>query len=327
MKMKEIAAAAGVSVATVSKVLNGRDEHISRETRDRVLSIVNKTGYVPNAMAKSLKQNRSKMLGFVLPDISNPFFPSVAKGMEEKAHEHGYGIIIANTNDSVDAETDAMRFLSSQMVGGIVFARALRSDHLERCIQTELPIVVVDRTVDFESPGMGRITVDTLSGIYDSTNVLIKAGCRNIAFVSALYKSSTDRYFGYCKALSEAGIELDESVVYRDTFTFETGYNGISAILDRGAAIDGIVCGNDLIAVGVISALRERGISIPGEIKIMGFDDIYFSRYMIPPLSTVRQPAYEMGAGAAKMLIDYLENDVPLYNNKLDYSMIMRGTV
>lgn len=326
MKMKEIAAAAGVSTATVSKILNARDEHISEATRARVLEIVEKTGYMPNAIAKGLKQNRSKMIGFILPDISNPFFPNVAKGMEEKAHEYGYGVLIVNTNDSLEVEKEALRFLSSRKVGGIVFARALQSDHLEKCIETEIPIVVVDRALDFESEGMGRIIVDTPAGIMTSTNVLIERGCRRIAYISARYNSSTDRYFGYCRALEDAGLPFDEKLVYNDKFTFETGYNGIEAILSRTEA-DGIVCGNDLIAVGAISRLNEKGIKIPEQMKVMGFDDIYFSRYMSPPLSTVRQPAYEMGAESAKMLIEHLENGIPLYNKKLDFSLIMRGTV
>lgn len=326
MKMKEIAAAAGVSAATVSKILNGRDEHISEATRNRVLQIVDKTGYMPNAIAKSLKQNRSKMIGFILPDISNPFFPSVAKGMEEMAHEYGYGILIANTNDSIQAEQEALRFLSSRQVGGIVFARALKSDTLEKCVETELPIVAVDRALDFDAPGMGRIIIDTSAGIAAATNVLIDSGCKRIAYISARYNSKTDRYFGYCRALENAGLELDEALIYNDTFTFETGYNGVSAILSRTEA-DGIICGNDLIAVGAISRLREFGISVPEQMKVMGFDDIYFSRYMTPPLSTVRQPAYEMGAESAKMLIDYLEKGTALYNKKLDFSIVMRGTV
>lgn len=326
MKMKDIAAAAGVSVATVSKILNGQDAYISAATRQRVLDIVTQTGYVPNAIAKGLKQNRSKMLGFVLPDISNPFFPSVAKGMEEKAHEYGYGVLLVNTNDSVSSERDALRFLSSRRVGGIVFARALQSDHLEKCIETDTPIVTVDRTLDFDAPGMGRVTVDTTAGIRASTEVLIRAGCRRIAYISAQYHSRTDRYFGYCEALAEAGLPLDETRIYKGAFTFETGYEGIRTIWQHGA-VDGVVCGNDLIAVGVMSWFKEQSLKVPEQVKVMGFDDIYFSRYMTPPLSTVRQPAYEMGQEAARMLIDYLEYGVPLYNKKLDFSLVMRETV
>ena len=221
--MKEIAAAASVSTATVSKILNARDEHISEATRARVLEIVEKTGYMPNAIAKGLKQNRSKMIGFILPDISNPFFPNVAKGMEEKAHEYGYGVLIVNTNDSLEVEKEALRFLSSRKVGGIVFARALQSDHLEKCIETEIPIVVVDRALDFESEGMGRIIVDTPAGIMTSTNVLIERGCRRIAYISARYNSSTDRYFGYCRALEDAGLPFDEKLVYNDTTLSPSG--------------------------------------------------------------------------------------------------------
>ena len=326
MKMKEIAEAAGVSVATVSKILNGQDGHISAATRQRVQDIVARTGYVPNAIAKGLKQNRSKMLGFVLPDISNPFFPSVAKGMEEKAHAYGYGVLLVNTNDSVSSEKEALRFLSSRQVGGIVFARALQSDHLEKCIETDTPIVVVDRALDFDAPGMGRITVDTAAGIRASTTALIQAGCRRIAYISARYRSRTDRYFGYCAALEDAGLPLDEAIIYKDAFTFETGYAGIQQVWKQGA-IDGVVCGNDLIAVGVMSWFRENGISVPEQVRIMGFDDIYFSQYMTPPLSTVRQPAYEMGQEAAKMLIDYLEYGTPLCNRNLDFTLVMRETV
>ncbi|MEG0750749.1 MAG: LacI family DNA-binding transcriptional regulator [Oscillospiraceae bacterium] len=324
--MKDIAELAGISTATVSKIINGADQHISETTRRKVLEIVNESGYVPNAVAKGLKIKQTKMIGFVLPDISNPFFPEVARGIENAAKERGFGVVMCNTDDSSDQELERFRFLSSRMVDGIVFTRSLRRGNLDKYFKSGMPIVVVDREVDTENFGFGQIFVDTQKGIYESTKVLINAGCRKIAFVSADYASGYDRFVGYSEALLEAGMDVNEALVYRDLYNVETGYEGLNKIL-RDNVIDGVVCGNDLIALGVMNALSEHKLTIPDDVKVMGFDDVYFSKYLNPALSTVYQPAYEMGAQAARMLIENILYSIPLHREKLDFKILMRGTV
>ena len=324
--MKDIAQASGVSTATVSKIINGNDKYISENTRKTVNSIIKEMGYVPNALAKGLKIKKTKMIGFILPDISNPFFPEVAKGIEYAAQKRGFGVVMCNTNDSAESELECFQFLSSRMVDGIVFIRALRKGNLEKYFHSGIPIVLVDREIEASTFGFGQIFIDTQKGVYESTKALIDAGCKKIAFISAEYTSSNDRYHGYCTALKKEEIDVDVSLVFRERYNVETGRKGIRHIL-KNSTVDGVVCGNDLIAVGVINTLSELGLKVPNDIKVIGFDDIYFSQHMNPPLSTVYQPAYDMGTEAANMLIDNILYGNPLYKKQLDYELVIRGTV
>lgn len=323
--MKDIAVAAGVSTATVSKVINGLDQKISTQTRLRINELIQDMGYTPNAVAKGLKIKSTKMIGFILPDISNPFFPEIARGLEDAAKSRGFGVVLCNTDDGKTQEMERFRFLSSRMVDGIVFIRSLRRGELERFASGGIPIVLVDREVDAEGLGFGQIYIDTQKGTYESTKALIQAGCKKIAFISADQTSGYDRYYGYCKSLQDFGLPVDTNRVYRRLYNVETGYDGVNYLLEKND-FDGIVCGNDLIAVGAMKALTEKGLRVPEDIKVIGFDDIYFSRYLNPPLSTVHQPAYEMGAEAATMLIDNIVFGTPLKKKKLNYTLVLRGT-
>lgn len=324
--LKDVAKQAGVSAVTVSKVVNGNDQHISQETRAKIQKIVKQMGYVPNAVAKGLKVKRTNMLGFLLPDISNSFFPDVARGIEDTAKRYGFGVVMCNTDDDAQQETEQIRFLTSRMVDGIVFVRALKRSNMDQLFDSGLPVVIVDREIEIKNNGVGQIFVDTRRGIHESTKLLIDRGCRKIAFISANYSAKYDRYQGYCSALEEAGIALDPLRVYQDHYDVKTGYEGMQVILGR-SQIDGVVCGNDMIAVGVLNALKERKIEIPQQVKVIGFDDIYLSRYLSPPLTTVYQPAYQMGASAAKMLIDHILYGNPLYKKSLDFELRIRESV
>lgn len=324
--LKDIAKQAGVSAVTVSKVVNGNDQHISQETRSKIQHIVKQMGYVPNAVAKGLKVKRSNMLGFLLPDISNSFFPDVARGIEDTAKRYGFGVVMCNTDDDAQRETEQIRFLTSRMVDGIVFVRALKRSNMDQLFDSGLPIVVVDREIEIKNTSVGQIFVDTQSGIRESTKLLLSRGCRQIAFISADYNAKFDRYLGYCDALKEASIPLDPLRVYQDHYDVKTGYEGMRTILGR-AQIDGVVCGNDMIAVGVLNALKEQGIKVPQQVKVVGFDDIYLSRYLSPPLTTVYQPAYQMGASAAEMLINHILYGGPLYKKTLDFELRLRESV
>lgn len=324
--MKDVAESCGVSVATISKVINGKDANISEDTRKKVLDTIERMGYMQNAIAKGLRTQRMKMLGFILPDISNPFFAEIARGIEDYANQRDFGVIISNTNGDAQLEYENFKRLTSRMVDGVIFTRTLKLQYLNEYSSFGLPIVVVDREIDFHGSGFGAVMVDTQRGIYDATNILIQSGCNRIAFISAQYMSDHDRFDGYCMALKEHNIPYLPELVFRRDYNVATGYDGIMKILDANN-IDGVVCGNDLIAVGVYNAIKEKGLSVPNDIKVFGFDDIYFSKFISPPLSTVHQPAYEMGAHAAKMLIGRIEDNFPLYAEELPYNIVIRDSV
>lgn len=324
--MKQIADLAQVSTATVSKIINGRDEHISQATREKVLSIIEENSFQPNTVAKGLRVKKTNTIGFVLPDITNPFFPEIARGIEDVATTMGFAVVFCNTDNEAKREQSCVSFLQSKMVDGLIFTRSLRKSFFDNYLSMNIPTVVVDRDVDTAGSAIGKIYVDTRAAVYDITKLLIAKGCKRIAFISAMSTSQTDRYGGYCRALEESGMPLDEAIVYREFYSVETGIRGVETILAT-QQVDGIVCGNDLIAAGAMQAVRQKGLSIPSDIRIVGVDNIYFSKFLYPPLTTVEQPAYEMGMAAARMLINNILYKEPMFEQKLDYRLILRETV
>lgn len=321
--IKDIAQLAEVSIATVSKIKNGNDRNISRATRDKVNRLIEENNYVPNAVAKGLKSKRTKTLGFILPDISNPFFPEIARGVEDIAWAHRFSVTFCNTDNDTQREEDALQLMQSKMVDGVIVTRSMFGKSSEILTKYNFPIVVVDRKGKTGREKVGEIVIDAKKAFFDVTEHLIACGCKNIAYISAKGKYDNERYNGFKSALIHAGLDLNEKSVYRAQYNVETGIEGVEKIFAQYVP-DAIVCGNDLIAVGVMSALRDKQISVPENIKITGFDDIYFSRFLSPSLTTVKQPAYEMGAAAAQMLIDFIVTGKPLCMKKLDYQLIVR---
>ena len=324
--MKQIAELAQVSTATVSKIINQRDGHISSETRKRVLDLVEAYGYRPNALAKGLKVKKTNTIGFILPDISNPFFPEIARGIEDAAKSEGFAVVFCNTDNDAERERDSVLFLQSKMVDGLIFTRSLRDSALERYLVDGIPIVVVDRGTEINSRQIGKVFIDTRSAIRDATRLLLERGCQRVGFISAMDGSPQDRYWGYRDALTEHNMAVEEQLVFAGEYSVSTGYCGGRALLERGN-VDGVVCGNDLNATGDIRAAEELGLQIPQELKVVGLDDSYFSKYLHPPLTTIEQPAYEMGREAARMLISNILYGEPLFVRELPYRMILRETV
>lgn len=306
MTIKEIAEMANVSSATVSKVLNGKDQYISEATRQRVLEIVEREGYIPNAIAKSLKIKSTKTLGIVIPDVMNLFFSELARGIEDAAEKKGYSVILCNSDNKESKEEKYIQVLQEKMVDGIILTASEKSvsKSLKR---RNTPMVLLDRDISIDGK-VGRIVVDNEEGTYNATSHLIGKGCKNIGFISSanINKPSGQRLKGYERAILENHMPYDENKIFLKNYTIDTGYEGTMTMLDR-TEIDGICCGNDLIAIGAIKALKEKGIDVPEKVKITGFDDIQISQYLDPPLTTVRQPIYEMGEEAVQMLISIIE--------------------
>ena len=323
--IKEIAKLAGVSNATVSKVINGKDEHISQATREKILKIVDREGYIPNAIAKSLKLKKTKTIGIIIPDVMNLFFSELARGIEDAAERYGYSVILCNSDNDEKKKERYLTVLQEKMVDGIILTSA------ENTIKDKLknissPLVLLDRDIDSEE-NVGKIFIDNEKGLYDATKFLIGKGCKNIGFISSINRNklSRDRKKGYEKALREHGMEVREENIYLAAYDVETGYKGALKILED-ETIDGICCGNDLIAMGAIRAVKEKNMSIPERIKIIGFDDIQISRYLDPPLTTMRQPIYEMGESAIKILINIIEKNSVGDTRVLETKLIERGS-
>lgn len=308
--IKEIAKEAGVSIATVSMILNNKDHSITNATRMRVLEIVKKHNYIPNAMAGSLVTQKTHLVGLILPDITNPFFPGIARGAEDKANESGYSIIFCNSDDKLEVEEKYIETLTKKMADGIIIAHSSNSEKmseiLERC---KVPIILIDR--DFYSENIrGKVLVDNLEGAHKGVSHLINKGYKKIAFLSGSLKTKTakDRLDGYKLALKESNIKYDENLVKFGEYKIEWGRNGVKELLNENKLIDAIFCGNDLIAIGAMKELKEKGYIIPNDIGVMGFDDIYLAGLVEPSLTTIRQPNYNMGYKAMELLLDNINN-------------------
>ncbi len=304
--IKEIAKMAGVSTATVSKILNGKDQYISEATRQKVLEIVEREGYIPNGIAKSLKMRRTKTIGIIVPDVMNLFFSELARGVEDAAEKKGYSVILCNSDNKEVKEEKYLNVLQEKMVDGIIMTAA--EDSMNKAIKRcKTPMVLVDRDIELDM-SVGRITVNNEEGAYKATKFLIERGCKDIGFISSEKKNkpSAERLSGYIKALKDHGLNVDDRKIFLQNFTIDSGYNGVMALLEK-TNIDGIFCGNDLIAIGAIQALKEKKIKVPEKVKVIGFDDISIAQFIDPPLTTIRQPIYKLGEEAVNMLVAIIE--------------------
>lgn len=323
--IKKIAELANVSTATVSKIINGKDQYISEATRQKVLEIVEREGYIPNGVAKSLKMRRTKTIGIILPDVMNLFFSELARGAEDAAEKEGYSVILCNTDNKELKEEKYLNILHEKMVDGIIMTAAEGSMNKSVKI-SKTPMVLVDRDIELDKP-VGRITVNNEEGAFMATKFLIEKGCKNIGFISSEKKNkpSAERLKGYRRALKENGLEVDEKKIFLQNFTIASGYEGVMALLERNK-VDGIFCGNDLIAIGAIQALKENNLKVPKDVKVIGFDDISMSQFTDPPLTTIKQPIYQLGEEAVKMLVAIIgKKDIDMHK-VLRTELIERGS-
>lgn len=306
--IKDIAKEAGVSIATVSMILNQKDKNISSPTRKKVREIALRRGYVPNLMARSLKTRKTGIIGLIIPDITNPFFPEIARGAEDMASAAGYSVIFCNTDDKLKREDTYIEILTEKTVDGIIFAHSAGRDDMEfsRC---RVPIVLIDR--DSSAANLtGRVLVDNRKAAYSGVSYLIERGYGRIAYIAGSMTTGTarERLEGYRDALATGNLKYDPKLVKKGEYRSQWGREAIMELADEGAVFEAVFCGNDLIAIGAIRALREMGKSVPEDIGVMGFDDIYLAGTVTPPLTTVRQPVYDMGYQAAKLLIGSIES-------------------
>ena len=300
MTIREVAARAGVSVSTVSRVLNGRDAHHMRpETKERVLRAIEELEYTPVKAARSLRRQRTQVIGVLLPDISNPFFSLLARGVESVAFERGYSILICDSNHSVEKESRYLDILLAEGVEGIVFVPVGQPDmsRIERLLRKGVRIVVADRRVT----GLPTVEADNCGGSRRLAKYVLSLGYRRIAYIAGPPEVSTaqDRLAGFREALAEAGLE--PVAVRYGTFTYESGYENAREILAQ-RQVDSIMAGNDLMAVGAIRAAEDLGLEVPRDLGVTGFDHIPWADLVRPTLTTVEVPVYRLGQETARQL-------------------------
>lgn len=304
----EVARLARVSIATVSNVIRG-SKKVSPELQERVREAIRELNYSPNEIARSLKVRQTRMLGMVLPDITNPFFPDVIRGAEDSAYERGYFLMTANTDEKIGKERRILSALRSYRVDGILLASAPGSDasHILNTIQAGVSIVCLDRTV--AGAKTDAVLLDNVRGGQECVRHLIQAGHRRIAIITGplSLQTGSERLRGYEEALREADIGVRHELILEGDFRQESGYRLGKELVRRRAKPTAVLVCNGVMTVGVLQALEEGNLDCPGDIALATFDDLALDRSFHPHLTAVVQPGYEIGARAATILMDRIE--------------------
>lgn len=327
VSIKDVAKEAGVSIATVSRVLNNIDV-VNEETKKKVVDAIKKLGYRPNIVARSLKTQKTRTIGIVIPDISSQFYPEIVRGAEDVANIYNYNIILCNTDLDLEKEKEYLQVLMEKMVDGVMYlSNSLNAEVLDFIKELQIPTVLVE-TSD-EEKSFPSVTINNIKAAYDAVSYLIKKGNKKIAYIGVennILNASSKRYIGYEEALKENNIKLDENLVYFGNLKVSTGHNGILSILKKDKP-DAIFCGSDEIAMGAINGLREMNIKVPEEVDVMGFDDLAIASVFYPKLTTVSQPMYDMGSVGMRMLIKVV-NKKPLGQKDfvLSHSIVERDS-
>lgn len=305
VSIKDVANLAGVSVSTVSRVLNN-GSYVSLEKRQRIMEAVEQLNFRPNYFAKALKAGVSKIIALILPNINNPVYALITQGVESIARAEGYNVILCNTDENINVEMEHINLLKDRNVDGFIFATARRdTHHIDDLVAAGIPTVDVMRY----SLGANAVTVDNFKIGYDATAYLLDHGHERIAIFTGddniiSYKLRTD---GYLQALADHGIEYTEhskiSSNVEDTAALS---RAVVNALACGDLPDAIFCVNWPRAVGVYGAAKQLGLRIPEDISVFGVDDLEFTQFLNPPLTTISQPFYEMGKKAAEVLIKEL---------------------
>jgi LacI family transcriptional regulator len=313
--ISDVAQRAGVSAMTVSRVINNTG-YSSQETRARVEAAIAELGYVPNALARQLRSKRTKTLALVVSDISNPFFTTIARGVEDVAVRHGFSVMYCNTDESESEEAQYLLMLVERQVDGVLLVPAGGSATSFRLLEAHgMPVVVLDRRVAWH--GAESVRCDSEAGAHALTRHLIELGHRRIAVLTGrrTISTSTDRVIGCRRALEEAGLALDDSLVRYGGFTFgsQNQADGHRMAQEVLAAPSGpptaIFATNNFIAFGAIRALHEAGVRVPDDISVVAFDDLPAEWVSDPFLTVAAQPAYEIGRNAAAMLLDRIAGE------------------
>ncbi|SFC68350.1 LacI family DNA-binding transcriptional regulator [Clostridium uliginosum] len=326
ISIKDVAREAGVSIATVSRVLNDIDV-VNEDTKKKVVDAIKLLGYRPNIIARSLKTQKTKTIGILLPDVSNQFYPEIVRGAEDVSNIYDYNVILCNSDLDVEKEKEYLRVLREKMVDGVLYmSSSLQEEILELINELDLKTVLVE-TKDKDGR-LPSVTIDNIKGCYDSTKYLIGKGLKNIAFVGTEKDNMNawgDRYIGYENAMKEAGINIDTDLVYFDTIKVKSGYEAVDEFIRRDKKIDGVVCASDDIAMGVINRLREKGYNVPKDVSVIGFNDNYVASVFYPKITTISQPTYDMGSVAMRMLIKLLnQKELEEAHYVLDHELIER---
>lgn len=321
--IQQVAQQAGVSTATVSRVLND-SQLVSDDLKQRVRKVIEELGYYPNRSARNLRAKHVRKIGVLFADISNPFFTSVLAGIESVLQKAGYILILGNSNE--DAHTEQLHlnaFLEEGVAGIILAATTTTRTRYEKLLEAGIPLLGIDRVV--EGLKIDTVTINNIDAAYHATSHLIHLGHKRVAFIGGPEKMSTARYrlMGYQQAMGEAGHLTPQLAA--GNFRQDGGYAAMSSLLDGPNRPSAVVVANNLMTLGALQSIHERQLSIPKDIALVGFDDMPWGASIQPPLSVIAQPTFEMGTVAARLLLDRIQNpEHPMQRIILETQLIVR---
>ncbi len=333
LTIRDIAKIANVSPATVSRVINDSG-YVKRETRDCVENIIKENGYVPNLLARSLSKNVTDTIGVVVPDINNPFFGEVIKGITLTAEKHNLNILLCDTNECEKSERRYLEILKGQKLKGIIItptsdANEFNAEYLQFMENMGIPIVLVDR--DVKHSKFGGVFIDNVAGAFEAVQALIKNDHRRIAVIAGpkTSKPGRDRLRGYKQALEDYGLPFDEKLVFYGDFKLQSGYEITKKIFDLNPIPTAVFSSNNMMTLGCIKYLEEHGKEIGEDISLIGFDEIEILNILNIKISVIDRPTFDMGEIAIKILLEKLENNTDSDNVQrmtLMPKLILRGS-
>jgi DNA-binding LacI/PurR family transcriptional regulator len=325
--IKDVAKKAGVSSATVSRVLSGKP-HVRSVVIDRVMKTVEELNYRPSRLARSLRVQKSNIIGLIISDIMNPFFTALIRAVEDVASDKGYTIFLCNSDENIEKEREYIAVMQSERIAGLLITPTLEQGGCCRpLVEAGIPVVSFDRRIT--DMDVDTVLVNNVKGSYEAVVHLIEQGHRKIAAVTGSEDKTTgrERLAGYRQALTDHGIQFDPQFVFSGVPKKETGREIARKILQSPAVPSAIFCGNNLLTMGLLGYMKEAGRKIPNDYALVSFDDLDWYTLTTPTITAVRQPVYELGRIAAELLFDRIEGkNFPPKEIMLESELVVRSS-
>ncbi|WP_321185838.1 substrate-binding domain-containing protein [Paenibacillus sp. FSL M8-0142] len=326
--MKDVAKAANVSVATVSRVLHNLNGY-SQKTKLKVLQAVEELGYHPNAIARGLVNKRTQTLGVLFPNVSSGFSSEILYGIEEAAHEKGYSVIVCNTAEDGKRTMKYLQVLREKQVDGVVFtSELLKDEYYHQMNDMKLPVVLVNtHSTKYSIP---YVKVDDRQASYQATAYLIGKGHKEIAMIAGTPwdpVAGIPRVEGYRQALTDHGIPFEDTKIAYGNFHMESGRTAMAKLLKEAPPFTALFAASDEMAIGAMGMAFEKGLRVPEDLSIIGYDDLNLAKIIFPPLTTIHQPLAEMGRLAVEKLITLIEESGEVPSSIVSHSIVERRTV
>jgi LacI family transcriptional regulator len=299
----DVARRAEVSPATVSRVVNGH-ANVDPVLAARVRDAMRELDYRPNAVARNLRRSRTSLWAVIISDIGNPFFTSLVRGVEDVAQRAGFSVVLCNSDEDPAKEDQYVSAALSEQMAGVIISPSGRATHVNRLSEARVPVVVIDRQL--RGARVDTVLADNEHGAELATTHLVENGFRRIACITGPRRISTamQRLRGYRRALKSADLPVDDELIRYADFRSDGGYRAMASLLAEGPRPDAVFGANNLMTVGLMECLVDSSVAVPGEMGVVGFDDVPWANLVRPSLTTVAQPTYELGRAAAELLAD-----------------------